>query len=152
MRAWWEGEVIDRPVVLVKAPKEGMSRAEWDAIQSPEGVAADDIVDWFTNAERVVERQNRYVDATFWGGEAFPVTFPVATRMVAITAAYVGCPYTLDPVSHTGWAAPVIDGWDGRAPDRVRPGQRVVADLAQAARRVGAAGEGPSLRRHARPE
>ena len=44
------------------------------------------------------------------------MTFPVATRMVAITAAYVGCPYSLDPVSHTGWAEAVIDDWEYACP------------------------------------
>jgi hypothetical protein len=116
MRAWWEGEVIDRPVLLVRSPKSGISRAEWEAIPSPEGVPPSDIVDWFTNPERVVARDNRMVDATFCGGEAFPLAFPVSIRMVAITAAYVGCPYSLNPVSHTGWAKAIIDDWDARPP------------------------------------
>ena len=116
MQAWWEGEILDRPALLVKSPRSGMSRAEWDALQSPDHVQADQVVDWFTNVEQVVARGNRLVDNTFWGGEAFPVVFPVATRMVAITAAYLGCPYSLDPVSRTGWAAPIIDDWDKRSP------------------------------------
>ena len=138
MDAWWAGDVVDRPALIVRSPRSGMSRAEWSAIQSPEGVAPDDVVDWFTNVERVVARNNRFVDATYWGGEAFPVTFPVAIRMVAITAAYVGCPYTLDPVSYTGWAEPLIDHWDNRDPIEFDAGNhwwRISRDLLDASAR-----------------
>ena len=124
MQAWWEGAVLDRPALLVKSPRDGLSRAEWDALQSPDGVPPDQVLDWFTNVDQVVERGNRIVDSTFWGGETFPVVYPVATRMVAITAAYLGCPYTLDPVSHTGWAEPVIDDWDDRDPIAFDPHSR----------------------------
>lgn len=99
--------MIDRPPILIKAPKAGVSRAEWDALQSPDDIPPDEVMDWFTNVDRVVERCNRLVASICWGGEALPVTFPVATRIIAITAAYVGCPYTIDPVSRTGWPNPL---------------------------------------------
>ena len=116
MQAWWEGEVLDRPALIVKAPKAGISRTEWDALQSPGGTPPDQVMDWFTNVEQVVERGNRIIDSTFWGGEAFPILYPVSTRMVAITSAYLGCPYTIDPISYTGWAESVIDDWESRDP------------------------------------
>jgi hypothetical protein len=116
MEAWWAGEVLDRPVIQVKAPRTGLGPALLQALALPIGVPPDDVLAWFTDIEQVLTRCNRLVDSTFWGGEAFPVVFPVAGRLVAITAAYLGCPYSVDPVSHTGWAEPIIDDWRTRRP------------------------------------
>lgn len=130
--------MIDRPPILIKAPKAGVSRAEWDALQSPDDIPPDEVMDWFTNVDRVVERCNRLVASICWGGEALPVTFPVATRMVAISAAYAGCPYTIDPVSRTGWAEPVFDDWNERGPTAFDPDNRwwqLSCDLLDAAAR-----------------
>ncbi len=116
INAWWQNDTIDRPAIIVKAPKAGLSRAEWDAIQSPVGTPPDGVMDWYTNPERVVARCNEFVDNTFWGGEALPVVYPVNISLVAITAAYLGCTYTISPDSYTGWAEPVIDDWETRQP------------------------------------
>ena len=76
---------------------------------------------WYTDVDLVIERNERYVDATFWGGEAFPVIFPVAINLVAITSAYLGCPYHADHSSHSGWAEPIIDDWSLRDPIKFNP-------------------------------
>ncbi len=122
MRAWWANDAVDRPALLVKAPKAGVSRNEWDTMQSPKGTPPDQVTDWFVNVDRVVDRSNRIVDNTFWGGEAFPVVYPVSTAMVAITAAYLGCPYSINSDSYTGWAESVIDDWNRRDPIKYDPG------------------------------
>jgi hypothetical protein len=114
MEAWWAGDVLDRPALLVKAPRTGVTRAELDALLLPTQVPPDKVLAWFTDVARVAPRCEQVVDATFWGGEAFPVVYPVATRLVAITAAYLGCPYHVDPISQTGWADPIIDDWAQR--------------------------------------
>lgn len=116
MRAWWQREIVDRPVVQVKAPRRGFDRAYLDALARPHGVPPEAIHAWYTDPEQVVPRSEKLVDATFWGGEAFPVVFPVSISLVGIVAAYLGCPYYIHPDSHTGWAAPIIDDWAARPP------------------------------------
>ena len=114
--AWWQGEIIDRAVIQVKAPREGVSQDEWDALATRGGGIEDpdELFAWYTDPEQVIPRLNRIVDATYWGGEAFPVIFPVAVSLVAITAAYLGCPYDIHSGSATGWADPIITDWAER--------------------------------------
>jgi len=116
MDAWWAGAVLDRPVLLVRAPRKGMDFAAWDSQFLPQTTDPDAVNRWFLDAEEVVERWERIVDATFWGGEAFPVVYPMNTRIVSITAAYLGCPFEIHPISHTAWSQPVIDDWATRKP------------------------------------
>ncbi len=116
LAAWWQGEVLDRAVILVRAPRTGQE-AEYTRLTSENPqLSQEEIVGWFTDPDQVIPRLERLVECTYWGGEALPVVFPVATRMVALLAAFVGCPYTLHAPSHTGWAHPIIDDWNARQP------------------------------------
>jgi hypothetical protein len=121
MNAWWAGEIIDRPAVQVRSPKAGVDRREWQAIGLPGKLPPEQMDAWYTDVDLVVERGERFVDATFWGGEAFPIVFPVAVQMVAITSAYLGCPYHIDHSSRSGWAEPIIDDWSLRDPIEFDP-------------------------------
>jgi hypothetical protein len=60
------------------------------------------------------------LENTYFGGEAFPVMQPVAGRMVAITAAYLGCPLEFHN-SGTVWAHPIIEDWQNRPTFRFDP-------------------------------
>ncbi len=114
IEAWWQGGVLDRAAIQVRAPRAG-HEAEYARLTSENPyLSEDEIIPWFTDPARVIPRQERLAEITFWGGEAMPVIFPVSTRMVAILAAFVGCPYTLHAHSHTGWAHPIIDDWGNR--------------------------------------
>lgn len=115
MAAWWEGEIVDRAVVQVRAPR-GKAREPNDGFRRPGGDAlqGQQLFDWFTDPKLVIPRLERHVASTYWGGEAFPVVFPVSISMVAILSAYLGCPYSLIPGSNTGWADPILDGWGER--------------------------------------
>ena len=84
--------------------------------------AADRMEAWFLDAEHVIPHIERTAAATYWGGEAFPVVFPVSISLVAITAAYLGCPYRIMPVSFSGWASPVIQDWNKRPVLEFDPG------------------------------
>ncbi len=121
MDAWWEGEIIDRAIILVRAPRQGMEDEYASLISENPELTQEEIVGWFTDPEQVLERQERLVACTYWGGEAIPVIFPVATRMVAILAAFLGCPYSLHAPSHTGWAHPIVDDWNDRPAFRFDP-------------------------------
>ena len=116
MEAWWNGAIIDRAVVQVTSPADGISPAEYEDIVSP-GAAAygqDAMRSWFLDVNEVIPRLERTVNATYWGGEAFPLVFPVSIRLVAILSAYLGCPYDVHAGSATGWADPIIDDWETR--------------------------------------
>ncbi len=116
MEAWWQGEIVDRAVIQVTAPRAGtgLSQAEYGHLLSSKGVADEDILNWFTDPEQVIPRWERYVENTFWGGEAFPVIFPVSISLVAILSAYVGCPYRVHAASGTAWAEPIVEDWGCR--------------------------------------
>jgi len=116
MRAWWRGEIVDRAAIQVTAPRQDK---EHDSVWPPRSLTPEDIPqeglhDWFTDPGQVIPRLEAHVEATYWGGESFPVVFPVSTNMVAITAAYLGCPYRLVAGTHSGWADPLIEDWDIR--------------------------------------
>ena len=114
--AWWEGEIIDRACVQVRAPKAGVSEAEWTALSSRGRTIEDpdELFAWFIDPEQVIPRLERTVETTFWGGEAFPLVFPMSIGLVVITSAYLGCPYDIHVGSGTGWADPIITDWADR--------------------------------------
>jgi len=126
MEAWWKGEIIDRVPIKVTAPKEGQEEtwpiASAFPMSSPTQslarifvpkVTPDNLEDYFTNPKQVIPRLENAIKATYWGGEAFPVMFPVSAGMVAILASYLGSPLKfLD--TNTTWSAPIIDNWDNR--------------------------------------
>ena len=105
--AWWQGEVIDRAVIQVTAPKAGSTYV------AP-AIPDDRLLEWSTDPDCVIPRLEQAVAATYWGGEAVPVMFPVSISLVAIPAAYLGCPYTIVPISYSGWASPIITDWATR--------------------------------------
>lgn len=114
--AWWNHELIDRAVLQVRAPiKPPVIQEDKTTQMSPEAVEA-----WFIDPEQVIPRLNRFLKDTYFGGEAFPVMFPVAGRIVAITAAYLGCPLEFLN-TETVWAHPLIEDWGNRPTFRFDP-------------------------------
>jgi 5-methyltetrahydrofolate--homocysteine methyltransferase len=116
VEAWWNHEIIDRAVLQVRAPKKTpVVQEEISTKMNSEAVEA-----WFMDPEQVIPRLNQYLEDTYFGGEAFPVMFPVAGRMVAITAAYLGCPLGFLN-TETVWAHPLIEDWGNRPTFRFDP-------------------------------
>ncbi len=108
VEAWWQHELLDRVVVQVRAPR-GASVVPAEAPpQTPEAVAG-----WFLDPALVIPRLKQQLAETYFGGEAFPVLQPVLGRMVAITAAYLGCPLEFLN-TETVWAHPIITDWRAR--------------------------------------
>jgi len=112
INAWWEGEMIDRALIMVTSPKNGVDPVEWSKIYTPPSDSEENMRDWFINVDRVIERTERFINSTYWGGEAIPYILPVSVNIVAVTAAYLGCPYRFFPGSGSGWAEPVINDWN----------------------------------------
>ena len=103
--AWWNQAIIDRPVVMVTAPK---------VPREPVTPAPDQVLAWFTDPDWVMQRSEEQIEDTYYAGDALPVIFPVSISLVAITAAYLGCPYHIHPDSMTGWADPIITDLERR--------------------------------------
>jgi hypothetical protein len=128
--AWWRGEMLDRVPIKVTAPL-------WE-VESDEP-QPDDLQAHWTDPDRVIPRLERHMEATYWGGEAAPVMFPVSTGLVAILAAYLGCPVRFLG-TRTVWVEPILDDWADPPPLEFDPEnewwRRSAALLAAAAQRA----------------
>jgi len=93
LKAWWDGEIIDRPVIQVSAPHMGLiSGAAWDSwsfMRYP-----NDLTVGIRGFERSCED-------TFFGGEAYPNLH--VNLGPGIMAAYVGASPRFRPDSETVW-------------------------------------------------
>lgn len=63
LEAWWAGEVVDRPVILVTAPRDGAPPSNWNWWR---------FVQYLDDPERAVEEFDAHCRSTYFGGEAFP--------------------------------------------------------------------------------
>ncbi len=109
IEAWWHGEMIDRVPVMVTAPRHPVAEPE-----------PDDLMAYWTDPDLVIPRLERRLEATYFGGEATPTVYPVSTGMVAVLAAYLGCPLQLLD-TRTTWAHPILEDWDDPPPMEFDP-------------------------------
>jgi len=81
IRAWWEGEIVDRAVIQVWAPRKSAGEESrwnvWYLAQHPD------------DPDGAVCEFEKYCRGTFFGGEAFPNLF--LNLGPGILAAYLGC-------------------------------------------------------------
>jgi len=106
--AWWHGKIIDRPAIRVTAPK---AQVVEEANGEDSNYDREELEDYFTNPETVIPRLKERMKNTFWGGEAFPVMYPVSISMVAILSNYLGCPLKF-VTKDTTWSEPVAERWE----------------------------------------
>ncbi len=110
VEAWWSGELLDRVVIQVQVP--GRLIVEQNQVQ--EDLSPEEVEAWFLDPEQVIPRMKEELSNTFFGGEAFPVMYPVFGRMVAITAAYLGCQMEFLNTD-TVWTHPILTDWNSRS-------------------------------------
>ncbi|MBS3787125.1 hypothetical protein KGY79_02880 [Candidatus Bipolaricaulota bacterium] len=104
MEAWWRGRIIDRPPIMITAPRDKSFEEQHEETEvSPE--------DYFTKPEIVLTRMKKRIKNTYWAGEAFPVMRPVPGKIVAILASYLGSPRKY-PNKETTWSEPIIESWE----------------------------------------
>ncbi|MCP4402284.1 MAG: hypothetical protein GY801_33890, partial [bacterium] len=121
VEAWWQHEIIDRAVIQVTAPRKiEQEIGDWWEYRVPEaGDTANDVLDLaeieknFTDPARVIPHLKHKLANTYFGGEAFPVMFPVSIGMVAILGNYLGCPMRFVSDTTT-WSDPILDDWEQR--------------------------------------
>lgn len=109
--AWWEGEVMDRPLISVHAPKYVLPEPD---------IAPKDLAAVWTDPATVLQRQREVLAATYHGGDAFPILRPVSGGMVAVLAAFLGAPLHILNCQTT-YTDPIISDWDTRPRLRFDP-------------------------------
>ena len=95
-RAFWEGQIIDRPPINIKAPKDGMKQP-----------ALPQILAYDFDFDAAVVRFEEWASATFFGGEALPylnITWGPDTM-----AAFCGAELKISLETDTSWVEPCVD-------------------------------------------
>ncbi len=106
--AFWNREVIDRvPIQAVVRPEELRNPPKEDGKK----LSNQELEQYWTDPDLVIPRLQGYMKKTYYGGEAFPVMYPVSINMVAITANYLGAPMKFVN-RYTTWHEAIIDDPD----------------------------------------
>ena len=111
-QAYYAGEIIDRPVVCVTAPRDGYNQ--------PIPLNYHDKV--FGDLDQVVERGLEAAEATFWGGEAVPSFYPsFGPDEIAV---FTGAELRWNQESYdTNWSVPFVEDWQQALPLRLQTDQ-----------------------------
>ena len=138
LEAWWHGEVLDRVCIKITAPlKPGVVE------RGPEPTE-EELEEWWTDPEQVVGKLEAYLPGCWYGGEAFPVMFPVSIQMPAILANYLGSPLRLVG-TETGWCEPIIEDWEHCPELRLNEGNKWYRKSVALLRKAGEAARGKCL-------
>ncbi len=111
MRAYWQGQMIDRPCIAVQAPRSGMTRPPRSLITAPE-----------FDFPRAIAEFEEWASRTFFGGESMPYLHPWYGPDQ--WAGFVGAELTPKPEMDTSWVQPFVENWDGLAPLTIDAGNR----------------------------
>lgn len=108
-QAFYAGEIIDRPVVCVTAPRDRYQPAV--PITYHEKVYGD--------LDEIVERGLANAEATFWGGEAVPSFYPsFGPDEISV---FLGAELRWSPDSpDTNWSVPFVNDWEQHLPLRLK--------------------------------
>ena len=115
VEAWWNGAVLDRVVLQAPAPRVPGRALAADPNLDTSNWGQAEYRQHFTDPEVVVPRLRQRLREIHFGGESFPVMFPVSIGMVAITANFLGCPMRFVS-SSTIWHDPIIRDWSRLPP------------------------------------
>ena len=100
LMAWWEGEILDRPPIMVTAPS-GRN------VSVPAKTHAS-LKDRWYDTEYVLDQQEAAMANTAYLGEALPVYWP--NLGPDVFAGMLGCPILFG--ESTSWSEPIVDTWD----------------------------------------
>ena len=104
--AFWNGEMLDRPPVVITCPAEdveGVGRPDYRA-QS------------FDDLDELVARVDAHVHSTFWGGDAMPQFSPSfgPDNFAVFLGAELA--WSEDEEINTSWAVPYVEDWEDALP------------------------------------
>lgn len=100
--AWWDCQIIDRPLVSISFPKPASEQ-----VSVPESNHAS-FRDRWLDTDFVVERTNALLSNTVHFADALPVAYP--NLGPEIFSAFYGCPLHFG--DHTVWSEPILKDWD----------------------------------------
>lgn len=100
--AFWQGEMVDRPCLVVTAPKEGATPAPHPAYMAGRS----------GNYQGVAQQYDRWAEAIWFGAEAMPFLEP--SFGPDVFAAFVGAELKYD--ERTSWAVPFVQDWQSALP------------------------------------
>ena len=117
MEAWWEGQIIDRPAILLTAPKPNPRPL-------PQKQHAT-LRDWWMDVEYVVECGAITAENTYWAGDGLPMFWP--NLGPEILSACMGCPLTFG--ESTSWTTPILHDWNDIPKLRIDPDSEYLRTL-----------------------
>lgn len=97
LEAWWQGQVLDRPLIQVTAPRTGERR-----VAPPR-----DLEQQWLDPDYVVAAAEEQMRLTYYGGEALPIFYP--NLGPDVFAAYLGG--DLEFGEETSWSVPMLRDW-----------------------------------------
>lgn len=105
--AFYQGEIIDRPIVCVTAPRAGYEKIKVKGGSYYENVYGD--------MDEILNRALVSAEATYHGGEAMPAFYPsFGPDEIAV---YCGAELCWNPNSvHTNWSKPFVEDWETASP------------------------------------
>jgi 5-methyltetrahydrofolate--homocysteine methyltransferase len=107
--AFWAGELLDRPLCCIRAPKEGAEQ-----VWGPPYLAGAD-----GNYQPIIDQAIAAAACTYWAGEAMPVYVP--SFGPDQIAAFMGAELRLAPGNTgTNWVEAFVDDWDAVMPLTIR--------------------------------
>ncbi|MCS7265114.1 MAG: hypothetical protein NZ805_09815 [Armatimonadetes bacterium] len=110
--AWWQGEVVDRVALQVRAPRKVYQPKKLNPPAKLE--------DRWTDIEWRLNEADENFRATFFGGEAFPCFW--CNLGPDLMAAFLGAELVFEET--TIWVKPIIDDWETAPPLHIDPENR----------------------------
>ena len=128
--AFYAGEIIDRPLIWVTAPREGVEPPYARGYRSKV----------FDDMDEIIDNALARAESIYWGGESIP-TFNPSFGPDEI-AVFCGASFHWSEDSpDTNWSSPIIDDWEKALPLRLQTEhplwQRMLALYRRAAERLG---------------
>jgi hypothetical protein len=100
--AWWEGQIVDRPLVSFSYPVPAQRR-----VPSPVSTHASHRERWLDIDHTVAATTARMANTVF-GGDALPVAIP--NLGPEVFSAFYGCPLVFTET--TSWSEPILHDWE----------------------------------------
>lgn len=111
MRAYWAGDMIDRPCLLVRTPEAGKTPPPFSLITAPD-----------FDFPRAIAEFEEWASCMFFGGESMPAFMP--NYGPDQWAAFLGARNTLVPEMDTSWIEPFVEDWAATPPLSIDPGNK----------------------------
>lgn len=109
-QAWWECEILDRPLVSLTFPK---------PVEQQRPLPVKSHANWreqWLDTEYVVERAVTSLENYTFYGDALPVIFP--NLGPEVFSAFYGCPLVFSET--TSWSEPIMEDWEPQSVEKLQ--------------------------------